>query len=620
MNKRHAWTGRTGEVRGLARLLTLALPWAAAWLPAATLTVGTDGWQDFTNIHDAYTNTAARGAAGEGDVIELYTGVYTNAVWVNGRPNRTFRAAPGHSPVWAAKNPGGYAVWISSTNTTVEGITFSGTNKVANAVQLWANDCRVANNTFLDISNHVATVYYLSGVYNSGSRNLIVSNRFRRFFSTSTSYSLPAIYANAGSHCRIEHNEIDTFSTGSMTAINGGLFDSWIRNNTISNCTRIKGGDHFYAIMCGKTNCVIEGNTVYGLHQWGGWQARAHGVYLGGTSTKATGNVVNDNTFIDCGMGFFSDQAAETTTNNLIVNNRFLACNVGTRPRPSVRNTFSNNVFVQSAGYTFYTEATYYSSNNWLNGNSFLFFGSTPHHSIRTDNLREYWSGNFYAKGTVGIPTHGETWPPPVTIGVDTDANAVTGFWARAWLPANASAIVVEHPANSNDCNATTRLVYDTTSAPGSLDTNRVGGVLFDVHALIQASTNGLPARRIGGRVGRTLRVAHVFADGTVQYSLRVAYRESELPFRGAEPSLQLFRFNAREYENSRWEPATEGNVVNAAFPANDILRVDGPPDAVLGHWGVDTAQNVAWANLNCRGDFILTVQAPPPGTILCVR
>ncbi|MDD5707155.1 MAG: hypothetical protein PHR35_14625 [Kiritimatiellae bacterium] len=623
MNITHSYRIRMMEMIGRRLLTACAWLCLAQILPAETLTVGKDGWQDFTTIYDAYTNTAAKGTAGEGDVIEIYNGTYGDSLYVNVR-SRTFRAAPGQTPIWAPTATGANSAAIvnAASNTTVEGLTFSGTNGNDYALLFWSGsiDCRVAKNVILDISNSVAAgvSYYTAGVQNEGgSRNWFVSNRFSRIYSSGSSYAyVPAIYMKSGVGCHVEYNQIDTVnSAGSIPVIAVGAADTWVRYNTISNYTRASGANLYYAIQCSAGNCVIEGNTIYGPTQWG---TTSDGIYLGWTAATPTGTIINDNTLIQCREGLFFANMA-TATNNLICNNRFLNCYYGTQPRPSVLNTFSNNLFVQSGGYTFYTEATYLSSNNWLSGNCFLNYGG-PHSGLRLDNLREYWSGNFYATGTAGNQTNGTALIPPVALGADTDTAAVTGFWARAALPANTAGIVVEHPDNRNDQGQTTKLVYDTTPDPTREDNNLCGGVLFDVRALLHDSTNGLSVGRAEGRLARTLRVAHIFAEGTVGCSLRVAYRQNDLPFRGCADSLELYRFNVREYSTRRWQPAVEGNVVNATFTSNDVRRVDGPPDGVLGHYGVDTDQHVVWANLNYSGDFIVTVQPPPTGTKIFIR
>ncbi|MDD5707157.1 MAG: hypothetical protein PHR35_14635 [Kiritimatiellae bacterium] len=97
--------GRYTMRLGISRLLAIALMVPVAVLEAATYTVGLDGWQDFTTIYDAYTNSSAKGEAGVGDIIEVYNGTYTNYVWI-GSPGRTIRAATGQTPVWATSGGG----------------------------------------------------------------------------------------------------------------------------------------------------------------------------------------------------------------------------------------------------------------------------------------------------------------------------------------------------------------------------------------------------------------------------------------------------------------------------------------------------------------------------------
>ncbi|MDD5707156.1 MAG: hypothetical protein PHR35_14630 [Kiritimatiellae bacterium] len=505
---------------------------------------------------------------------------------------------------------GGCSLLIQASSTVVEGLTFSGTNGVIDAIRLWQNDGRVANCTFLDLTNSSGT--YIYGIWVQGLRNVVVSNRFSRLGTGTGAHALAGYVVSSSN--RFEYNQIDTVNSGGSAgplSINGSF--SWVRFNVISNVTRQSGAGYIdcYGISVSQSDCVIEGNTIYGPNQWGA--QGTIGINCGAAASAQRGTVAN-NRLIQCRVGV--DASNAVGTNNVVANNHFLWCGYGARPRYSSQNMYSNNVFV--GGYSFYTEAAYSASNNWVIDNCLLnCFG--PNSGINAGK-RQFWSGNFYATGTAGNQTNGTALIPPVAIGADTDAAAVTGFWARAFLPTNTAGIVVEHPSNRNSQNQTTKLVYDTTASPSVQDTNMVGGVLFDVHSLLHATTNGLPAMRANGMLARTLRVTHMFPDGTCMYSMRVAYNPDNLPFRNAEMSAQLYRFNMQAYPNWYWQPAVEGNVVNKTFPANDILRVDGPPDGVLGHYGVDTAQHVVWANLNYIGDFIVTVQQPPTGTTILIR
>ncbi|MBU4211625.1 MAG: right-handed parallel beta-helix repeat-containing protein [Kiritimatiellae bacterium] len=600
--------------RTRAILAGVVLSWAAAtlWGSAQMVT-------NITQATGSTTITGAIAAANAGDVLEVYNGTYVENVVIN-KNLITVRAAAGQNPV---VSPGsGYGVNVSSLTCTVERLEITGTG-VTEAIVINAAGARIINNYIHDLlTNGTAWVYGIEHV--AGNDPYIVSNRIANLSNASGSYLLCIRARSPMSGLWCAGNTISNIS-GAATSY--GIYlegkDMIARNNRIVNVRHPTTSFGSIYVATSASNTLVEGNYMDG-----GTNSGVCGVYLAGSYVT-----VHDNDLRNCSYSGLLGWAPGDTKDVVIQNNRLISdVNASFRMCRMVyasRFALSNNLFVQRAnlagGNTLYS-ADSVATNCTYSRNTFIripLAPTSPWSGIGTDSTTNFFSGNFYGLAQAGGGwDYGVASPAPFSVppgGNMIDSSAVTGYWARVAVPSNTASTAVGNPSNTNQLGQPTRVVFNTTYAADRSDTN--GPVFFDIAANLRAGAAAPADQPTARNAGRTLQVAPMFEDGEFFMTVQMAYNQAAVFWTGSENTLALYRFNTRSYTNQFWTLAVNGNLTNSYFPSNSVQLVLGAPDGVLGHYGVDTVNNVVWANVNYAGSDFGAFQAPPPaGTVFMGR
>lgn len=565
---------------------------------------------------------AVTAATINGQIIEVYGGTYPENVDIT--RTLVLRAHAGDTVVVSPTSGKAFYTWRSGVR--IEGFEITGPG-ITHGVHIdAASSCEVVNNYIHDLVTNAVVYGIFLGSAKAGTKvigNRIVNVKYPTGGAGGHAYG---IGADSGTGHIIASNLVSglgTWGFGISLAHNSQVYDNEITDFQGSYSVGIYSAGSIYC-----TNSLVSGNYI---HSDADGPTASRGIWM--DYEAGTDCIFHNNRITG-----FSDSGAISSYS---------------RPggtRSSLRKVYSHNIVdtrsaSHSCAFNFSiidsktNDATVSdnlvlvrnnSASSWALSTS---TGGTATTSIRCSNnvfLAAYavaklvindapgntYDANFYASNTYVAAA------APYTTGGSvpaTDANARGGYWAYAAVPSNTPSTVVVNNADTNKLGYKTQLTYNT--AAGRQNVKDDWGAAF-VHVTANwRGTNGAPAKTVN--LGYTLRFLHRFRDGEVLTTVQLAYSNgTQYGPNGADAaSADLYRWNVRNYASPYWELAVLGNVTNAYFPSNDVRRIDGPPDSVLGHYGVETAKNTVWANINYLGELgVFALPAPQPGTVLVIR
>lgn len=300
------------------------------------ITVNVSGDSNFTSIQSAIDN------ANDGDTIIVYSGVYTEKVYVDkeltiiSKSNETIIQTPDSES---------YVFHISTNNLTIDGFRISG-NKWKD-VGIYVENCSnntIVNNTIYNIN---CSIFLFNSVNNNIKNNYLLQNNYGIYLLNSNNSTL--------SNNTLKQNSRGNylFKSKNNTLINNFLFDNTVgieleysTNNKLINNTQFDGVEGI--LLNNSYNNSLINNTV---------SNNLHGINL----LNSWNNIILNSTALISNLGI----CLKNSCNNTLANNNASYNLMGFRLDYSNDNTLNNN-YATNDGDGFYLLK---SNNNTLNNN-----------------------------------------------------------------------------------------------------------------------------------------------------------------------------------------------------------------------------------------------------------
>jgi len=282
--------------------------------PPSTPNIGQIAYNTDTGI-DYDTIQKAIDAAGSGETIIVYSGIYEEKIKFDGKNITVSSTNPSNPDIVAATvidggGSGAVVQFVSGDESTLEGFTIRNGNSggYGGGIFILSSDPTITDNTITDNTAHLKG----GGIFISFGNPAITGNTITG--NTVTTEDGGGIYMS-NSNPTITDNTI-TDNTGAVRG--GGIYMSnsnpTITDNTITDNQAVVGGG---INVDSNSNPTITGNTINDNQTFTGWGG---GISVYDSNPTITGNTINDNQ-TGWGGGIYVYDSSPIITGNTITYN-----------------------------------------------------------------------------------------------------------------------------------------------------------------------------------------------------------------------------------------------------------------------------------------------------------